>query len=59
MTAIAGEAHAQTFTVECRIPALGVVGYGHRHEPPRGGAGRRRRGATRECAARSGDARDG
>jgi ribonuclease-3 len=28
VTAIAGEAHAQTFTVECRIPALAIVGTG-------------------------------
>jgi ribonuclease-3 len=25
VTAVAGEAHAQTFTIECRIPALGIV----------------------------------
>jgi ribonuclease-3 len=25
VTGIAGEAHAQTFTIECRIPALGIV----------------------------------
>ena len=28
VTAVAGEAHAQTFTVECRIPALSVVASG-------------------------------
>jgi ribonuclease-3 len=28
VTALAGEAHAQTFTVECRIPALGIVAEG-------------------------------
>ncbi len=28
VTAIAGEAHAQTFTVECRIPALSIVARG-------------------------------
>jgi ribonuclease III len=28
VTAVAGEAHAQTFTVECRIPALGIVAAG-------------------------------
>jgi ribonuclease-3 len=26
---VAGEAHAQTFTVECRIPALGIVAAGN------------------------------
>ena len=25
VTGVAGEAHAQTFTIECRIPALGIV----------------------------------
>jgi ribonuclease-3 len=28
VTAITGEAHAQTFTVECRIPALGIAAIG-------------------------------
>jgi ribonuclease-3 len=28
VTRVAGDAHAQTFTVECRIPALGVVAIG-------------------------------
>ena len=28
VTALGGEAHAQTFTIECRIPALGVVATG-------------------------------
>jgi ribonuclease-3 len=28
VTSVAGEAHAQTFTVECRIPALGIVAAG-------------------------------
>ncbi len=28
VTAVAGEAHAQTFTIECRIPALGIVATG-------------------------------
>lgn len=28
VTAVMGEAHAQTFTVECRIPALGIVAIG-------------------------------
>ena len=28
VTSIAGEAHAQTFTIECRIPALGVATIG-------------------------------
>ncbi len=28
VTALAGEAHAQTFTIECRIPALGIVATG-------------------------------
>ena len=28
VTSIAGEAHAQTFTIECRIPALGVASAG-------------------------------
>ncbi len=31
VTAIGGEAHAQTFTVECRVPALRCRRYGHRH----------------------------
>jgi ribonuclease-3 len=29
VTAVGGEAHAQTFTIECRIPALAVVAIGH------------------------------
>ena len=28
VTAVTGEAHAQTFTVECRIPALGIAAIG-------------------------------
>ena len=28
VTALAGEPHAQTFTIECRIPALGIVAMG-------------------------------
>jgi ribonuclease-3 len=28
VTALGGEAHAQTFTIECRIPALGIVATG-------------------------------
>ena len=28
VTALAGEAHAQTFTVECRVPALGIAATG-------------------------------
>ena len=40
VTHVAGEAHAQTFTVECRIPALGDRRDRHGNEPPRGGAGR-------------------
>jgi ribonuclease-3 len=28
VTAVAGEAHAQTFTIECRIPSLGIVATG-------------------------------
>ena len=28
VTAIGGEAHAQTFTIECRVPALGVAATG-------------------------------
>jgi ribonuclease-3 len=28
VTALAGEAHAQTFTIECRIPALGIIATG-------------------------------
>lgn len=29
VTEVAGEAHAQTFTVECRIPSLAIVGRGN------------------------------
>ncbi len=29
VTAVGGEAHAQTFTIECRIPALAIVATGH------------------------------
>ena len=39
VTAVAGEAHAQTFTVECRIPSLAIVVSGQRPEPARGRAG--------------------
>jgi ribonuclease-3 len=28
VTSVAGEAHAQTFTVECRIPALSITASG-------------------------------
>ena len=58
VTAIGGEAHAQTFTVECRIPALGVAATG---------TGSNRRAAEQAAAAdafarvvaASGDARGG
>jgi len=43
VTELAGEAHAQTFTVECRIPALGIVA-------PGSGASRR---AAEQAAAES------
>ena len=42
VTSVAGEAHAQTFTIECRIPALGVV---------TGGEGTSRRAAEQVAAA--------
>ena len=35
-----GEAHAQQFAVECRIPSLGLTTPGRGREPPRGRAGR-------------------
>jgi ribonuclease-3 len=41
VTAVAGEAHAQTFTVECRIPALGIAAIG---------TGTSRRGAEQAAA---------
>ena len=42
VTAAAGEAHAQTFAVECRIPSLGIVA---------GGSGPTRRAAEQAAAA--------
>ena len=42
VTVIAGEAHAQTFTVECRIPTLAVVATG---------SGTNRRAAEQDAAA--------
>jgi ribonuclease-3 len=42
MTAVDGEAHAQTFTVECRIPALAIVATG---------SGSSRRAAEQAAAA--------
>jgi ribonuclease-3 len=42
VTAVTGEAHAQTFTVECRIPALAVVAAGE---------GASRRAAEQDAAA--------
>jgi len=42
VTAVAGEAHAQTFTIECRIPALAVVAMG---------SGASRRAAEQAAAA--------
>ena len=58
VTATAGEAHAQTFTIECRIPALDVAAIG---------TGTNRRAAEQAAAAEafarvvaaSGDARGG
>jgi ribonuclease-3 len=58
VTAIGGEAHAQTFTIECRVPALGVLATG---------TGTNRRAAEQAAAAdafarlvaASGDARGG
>jgi ribonuclease III len=41
VSALAGEAHAQTFTVECRIPTLGIVATG---------SGRSRRAAEQAAA---------
>jgi ribonuclease-3 len=42
VTRVAGEAHAQTFTVECRIPALAIVA---------AGSGTNRRAAEQDAAA--------
>lgn len=42
VTVIAGEAHAQTFTVECRIPVLAIVATG---------SGTNRRAAEQDAAA--------
>ena len=42
VTVVAGEAHAQTFTVECRIPALAIVATG---------SGTSRRAAEQDAAA--------
>jgi len=42
VTVVAGEAHAQTFTVECRIPALAIVATG---------SGTNRRAAEQDAAA--------
>ena len=39
VAAVTGEAHAQTFAVECRIPALAVETARQRAEPARGRAG--------------------
>jgi ribonuclease III len=58
VTAVAGEAHAQTFTVECRIAALAVVA---------AGSGASRRAAEQAAAtgayalalARAADGREG
>jgi ribonuclease-3 len=44
VTRVEGEAHAQTFTVECRIPALGIVAAGE---------GPSRRAAEQQAAARA------
>ncbi len=44
VTALAGEAHAQTFTIECRIPALGIVA---------AGSGPSRRAAEQAAAERA------
>jgi ribonuclease-3 len=44
VTATTGEAHAQTFAVECRIPALGIVVTG---------TGSSRRGAEQDAARRA------
>jgi len=44
VAAIAGEAHAQTFTAECRIPALGIVA---------AGSGTNRRAAEQAAAAKA------
>jgi ribonuclease-3 len=43
LTAVEGEAHAQSFTVNCKVPILGLAGVGH-------GASRRR--AEQQAAAR-------
>ena len=45
VTAVAGEAHAQTFTVECRVPALSIVAEG---------SGGSRRAAEQAAAAAAG-----
>ena len=44
VTELAGEAHAQTFTVECRIPALGIAA---------AGSGASRRAAEQAAAERA------
>ena len=44
IVATAGEAHAQAFSVECRIPSLGVVATGE---------GTSRRGAEQDAATRA------
>jgi ribonuclease-3 len=44
VTAVAGEAHAQTFTIECRIPAIAVVAVG---------SGTSRRAAEQAAAAQA------
>ena len=44
VTALAGEPHAQTFTIECRIPALGIVATG---------SGTSRRAAEQAAAERA------
>ena len=44
VTELAGEAHAQTFTVECRIPTLGIAA---------AGSGASRRGAEQAAAERA------
>jgi ribonuclease-3 len=44
VSAISGEAHAQTFTIECRVPALAVVATG---------TGTSRRAAEQDAAAQA------
>jgi ribonuclease-3 len=44
VTLVAGEAHAQTFTIECRIPALGIIATGN---------GPSRRTAEQDAAAKA------